>query len=61
MIEQFSVNELEAVLKGAKPSDLRGGETIARYLHRGIQRLATERDNLREDRDGMLNAGAHLL
>lgn len=36
MIEQFSVNELEAVLKGAKPSDLRGGETIAQYLHREI-------------------------
>lgn len=61
MIEQFTLHELEAVLKGAKPSDLRGGETIAQYLHRGIQRLATERDNLREDRDGMLNAGAHLL
>lgn len=61
MIEQFSVNELEAALKGVKPSDLRGSETIAQYLHRGIQRLATERDNLREDRDGMLNAGAHLL
>ena len=61
MIEQFSVNELEAVLKGVKPSDLRGGETIAQYLHREIQRLAKERDNLREDRDGLLEAGAHLL
>ncbi|MFA7892941.1 hypothetical protein [Pseudomonas putida] len=61
MIEQFTLHELEAVLKGAKPSDLRGGETIAQYLHREIQRLAKDCDNLREDRDGMLNAGAHLL
>ncbi|MEX5490667.1 hypothetical protein ABFV43_17775 [Pseudomonas fulva] len=61
MIEQFSVNELEAVLKGAKPGDLRGGETIAQYLHREIQRLAKERDNLREDRDGLLEDGAHLF
>lgn len=61
MIEQFSVNELEAILKGVKPSDLRGGETIAQYLHREIQRLAKERDNLRQDRDGLLEAGAHLL
>lgn len=61
MIEQFTVNELEAVMKGVKPSDLRGGETIAQYLHREIQRLAKERDNLREDRDGLLEAGAHLL
>lgn len=61
MIEQFSVNELEAILKGVKPSDLRGGETTAQYLHREIQRLAKERDSLREDRDGLLEAGAHLL
>lgn len=61
MIEKFSVNELEAILKGVKPSDLRGGETIAQYLHREIQRLAKERDNLREDRDRLLEAGAHLL
>lgn len=61
MIEKFSVNELEAILKGVKPSDLRGGETIAQYLHREIQRLATERDNLRQDRDGLLEGGAHLL
>jgi hypothetical protein len=61
MIEQFSVNELEAILKGVKPSDLRGGETIAQYLHREIQRLATERDNLRQDRDGLLESGGHLL
>ncbi|TCT89056.1 hypothetical protein [Pseudomonas sp. LP_4_YM] len=61
MIEQFSVNELEAFLKGVKPSDLRGGETTAQYLHREIQRLAKERDNLREDRDGLLEDGAHLL
>ncbi|MCK2109170.1 hypothetical protein ACK1VC_07235 [Pseudomonas sp. XP2] len=61
MIEQFSVNELEAILKGVKPNDLRGGETIAKYLHREIQRLAKERDSLREDRDGMLESGAHLL
>ncbi|CAH0649228.1 hypothetical protein [Pseudomonas sp. Nvir] len=61
MIEQFSVNELEAILKGVKPNDLRGGETFAKYLHREIQRLAKERDSLREDRDGMLESGAHLL
>lgn len=61
MIEQFSVNELEAILKGVKPSDLRCGETIAQYLHREIQRLAKEHDSLREDRDGLLEAGAHLL
>ncbi|MCE0958742.1 hypothetical protein [Pseudomonas putida] len=61
MIEQFSVNELEDMLKGVKPSDLRGGETIAQYLHREIQRLAKELDNLRKDRDGLLEAGAHLL
>lgn len=60
MIEQFSVNELEAVMKGVKPSDMRG-ETIAQYLHREIQRLAKERDSLREDRDRLLEAGAHLL
>lgn len=61
MIEQFTVNELEALLKGVKPSDLRAGETIAQYLHREIERLAKERDSLREDRDGLLEAGAHLL
>lgn len=62
MIEQFTLHELEAALKGrAIPSDLRGGETIAQYLHREIQRLAKERDNLRQDRDGLLEAGAHLL
>ncbi|MBI6923788.1 hypothetical protein JET66_03855 [Pseudomonas putida] len=61
MIEQFSVNELEAILKGVKPSDLPGGETIAQYLHRGIQRLATELNKAREDRDALLEAGAHLL
>lgn len=61
MIEQLTLHELEAVLKGVKPADLRGGETIAQYLYRGIQRLATERDNLRQDRDGLLEAGAHLL
>lgn len=61
MIEQFSVNELEAILKGVKPSDLRGGETTAQYLHREIKRLAKERDNLREDRDGLLENGGHLL
>ncbi|WP_281211997.1 hypothetical protein [Pseudomonas fulva] len=61
MIEQFSVNELEAILKGVKPSDLRGGETIAQYLHREIQRLTKERDSLREDRDGLLESGGHIL
>lgn len=61
MIEQLTLHELEAVLKGVKPADLRGGETIAQCLHRGIQRLATERDNLRQDRDCLLEAGAHLL
>ena len=33
MIEQLTLHELEAVLKGVKPADLRGGETIAQYLH----------------------------
>lgn len=61
MIEQFTIHELEAVLKGAKPGDLRGGETTAQYLHREIQRLAKERDNIREDRDSLLEAGGHLL
>ncbi|MFT2185629.1 hypothetical protein [Pseudomonas kurunegalensis] len=62
MIEQFTLHELEAALKGrAMPGDLRCGESIAQYLHREIQRLAKERDNLREDRDGLLESGAHLL
>ncbi|NQD74568.1 hypothetical protein [Pseudomonas sp. CM27] len=62
MIEHFTLNELEAALKGhAIPGDLHCGESIAQYLHREIQRLAKERDNLREDRDGLLEAGAHLL
>lgn len=62
MIEQFTLIELEAALKGrAIPGDLRCGESIAQYLHREIQSLAKERDNLREDRDGLLEAGAHLL
>ncbi|MFG0409539.1 hypothetical protein [Pseudomonas sp. FYR_11] len=62
MIEQFTLHELQAALKGrAIPGDLRCGESIAQYLHREIQRLATERDNLRKDRDGLLEAGAHLL
>ncbi|MDF2491154.1 MAG: hypothetical protein K0S77_3776 [Pseudomonas sp.] len=60
MIEQLTIHELEAVLKGVKPGDLHGGETIAQYLHRGIQRLAADRNNLREDRDGLLKHGAHL-
>lgn len=62
MIEQFTLHELEAALKGrAIPGDLRCGESIAQYLHREIQRLVTERDNLREDRDSLLEAGGHLL
>lgn len=62
MIEKFTLIELEAALKGrAMPGDLRCGESIAQYLHREIQSLAKERDNLREDRDAMLEAGAHLL
>ena len=62
MIEHFTLIELEAALKGrAIPGDLRCGESIAQYLHREIQSLAKERDNLREDRDGLLEAGAHLL
>jgi len=60
MIEQLTIHELEAVLKGVKPGDLRPGESIADYLHRGIQRLATERDNVLKDRDGLLERGAHL-
>lgn len=62
MIEQFTLVELEGMLKGrAMPGDLRCGESIVQYLHRQIQALATERNNLREDRDGLLEAGAHLL
>lgn len=62
MIEQLTLVELEGMLKGrAMPGDIRGGESIAQYLHREIQVLATERNNLREDRDGLLEAGAHLL
>lgn len=61
MIEQFTLHQLEAVLQGVKPSDMRGSETIAQYLHREIQRLAKERDNLREERDSLLEAGGHLL
>ncbi|WP_028634919.1 hypothetical protein [Pseudomonas parafulva] len=61
MLERFTLHELEAVLKGAKPCDLRPRETTAQYLYRGIQRLVKERDRLREDRDGLLENGAHLL
>lgn len=62
MIEKFTVYELEAMLKGrAVPGNKLVNETTAQYLHREIQRLAKERDNLREDRDGLLEAGAHLL
>lgn len=61
MIENLNLHELEAVLKGVKPADLRSGETIAQYLHRGIQRLATELTKVRQDRDGLLETGAHLL
>ncbi|MBA1192807.1 hypothetical protein G7007_08035 [Pseudomonas entomophila] len=61
MIERFTLVELEGMLRGrAMPSDMRCGESIAQYLHREIQFLATERNNLREDRDGLLEAGAHL-
>ncbi|MFK3941909.1 hypothetical protein ACI2KC_09505 [Pseudomonas monteilii] len=61
MIERLTIHELKAVLQGVKPSDLRPGESIAEYLHRGIQRLATERDDVRRDRDGLLERGAHAL
>lgn len=61
MIEQLTLRELEAVLQGVKPSDLRPGESITDYLHRGIQRLATERDDVRKDRDGLLERDAHAL
>lgn len=62
MIEQFTLHELEAALKGrAIPGDLRCGESISQYLDREIQRLAKERDNLRDDRDGLLDAGGHFL
>jgi|GEM_PF-806072 len=61
-IEQHTLVELEGMLKGrAIPGDLRCGESLAQYLHREIQVLATERNNLREDRDGLLAAGAHAL
>ncbi|WP_434771831.1 hypothetical protein [Pseudomonas entomophila] len=60
-IEQLTLIELEGMLKGrAIPGNLRCGESIVQYLHREIQALATERNNLREDRDGLLEAGAHL-
>lgn len=62
MIEHFTAHELEAMLKGrAIPGNKRVNETIAQYLHREIQALAIERDNLRQDRDGLLESGAHLL
>ncbi|MFK3943953.1 hypothetical protein ACI2KC_20080 [Pseudomonas monteilii] len=61
-IERLTLVELEGMLKGrAMPGDLRCGESIAQYLHREIQALATERNNLREDRDGLLAAGGHAL
>ncbi|WP_434771222.1 hypothetical protein [Pseudomonas entomophila] len=61
-IEQLTLVELEGMLKGhAIPGDLRCGESIAQYLYRKIQALAIERNNLREDRDGLLEAGAHCL
>jgi hypothetical protein len=61
-IERLTLVELEGMLKGrAMPGDLHCGESIAQYLHREIQALATERNNLREDRDGLLEAGAHTL
>ncbi len=61
MSEQLTVHEWEAVLRGTPAADMRPGETIARYIHRKVEALARERDNLREDRDGLLEAGAHLL
>jgi hypothetical protein len=61
MSEQLTVHEWEAVLRGTPAADMRPGETIARYIHRKIEALTKERDELREDRDGMLEAGAHLL
>jgi len=61
MIEHLTFHELEAVLKGVKPADLRSGETITQYLHRGIQRLSIELEKVRQDRDDLLEAGAHLL
>ncbi len=61
-IEQLTLAELEGMLKGrAMPGGLRCGESIAQYLYREIQVLATERNNLRKDRDGLLAAGAHAL
>lgn len=61
-IERLTLAELEGMLKGrAMPGDLRCGESIAQYLHREIQALATERNNFREDRDGLLAAGGHAL
>lgn len=62
MIEHFTVHELEEMFKGrAIPGNKRVNETIAQYLHREIQALAIERDNLRQDRDSLLESGAHLL
>ena len=61
MTEQLTVHEWEAVLRGTPAADMRPGETIARYIHRKVEALVSERDNLREDRDGLLEAGAHLL
>ncbi|SEI16982.1 hypothetical protein [Pseudomonas asplenii] len=62
MIEQFTLLELEAMLKGrAIPGNQLVNETTSQYLYREIQRLAQERDRLRADRDGLLEAGAHLL
>ncbi|WP_155642333.1 hypothetical protein [Pseudomonas alabamensis] len=59
---KLTLIEMEGMLKDrSKPCDIRCDESIAQYLHRGIQALVTERNNLREDRNGLLKAGGHAL
>ncbi|MNC33345.1 hypothetical protein D3C75_817340 [compost metagenome] len=55
MTEQLTVHEWEAVLRGAcTPSDMLRNETTARYVHRKFEALIKERDQLQEDKNGLL-------
>lgn len=62
MTEQLTVHEWEAVLRGAcTPSDMLRNETTARYVHRKLAELASERDRLKRDYDGLLEDCGGLL
>lgn len=54
MTEQLTVHEWEAVLRGTPAADMRPGETIARYIHRKVEALTSERDRLKRDYNGLL-------